>query len=105
MQFRWLLVCIIVVWVVYDCIKPHLLQYKWGTHTQMRLKLVAAILVCLVIWRLPTVDSFVVHNRDFVDKLLSTLRQNRYSKSEMQQKIESGVSLAGGNTHPSSHHT
>jgi hypothetical protein len=96
MQGRWLLVSAIIAWLGYACAKPFILQHEWSAYTQLKLKGIAAVVVCIIIWRLPTVDSFLQNNRAFAEQLVATIQPPHYTALEMQERLHSGVSLAGG---------
>ena len=96
MRTRWLLVVSIVVWVAYEYGRENLKSLLLTKGIQMHLKVALAAGVCVGILSMPSLDSLLDNNRGLADYLRLCLQQGPATSSEVNQRVWSGISMAGG---------
>jgi len=94
MRSRWIIVFAIFIWLFYDCIKPYINPTNWSFQTQLKIKCIVAICVCLIIWRLPSLDVFLQNNETLTTYLRTILQSPTDFVSDTNQRVQSGISLA-----------
>ena len=98
MSGRWIIVFGILIWLFYDCIKPYVNLKDWSFQNQFKLKCIVAVIVCFIIWRLPSLDVFLKNNEEVTEYLRVVFQSRDYSEIDANPRVQSGISLADEET-------
>lgn len=96
LKLRWALVLAICVWVAYEYGKDYIKSVVWDSRFQMHIKVGVAILVCVLILSMPTLDTLLEKNAGLADYVRMYLQQNSPTSMDVHSRVWSGISMAGG---------
>jgi hypothetical protein len=95
MQFRWILVLVVVLWVLYEFASPSL-QHLWTTH-HLHIKFGLGIAGVLMLLCLPSLESLLNTNTQLTEHIRGILFYHAPHAS-VQSRIANGVHMARGGT-------